>query len=129
MSGFTIDDVRQSFQTDLQRRLGEIDAEAAALLGAPWVAPGALFAADGRSPFDGMGAAGHAIAGTASLVAAESLASSARALEELALRGRDALEQAEQRLTQARTASLRCREGAQLMRQMLALELEGRRAE
>ena len=80
----------------------------------------------GAPPFETVGELGHALAGTTSLVGAESLADSARLLEETARAGQEALRQMERHAARARALAGVCRDGAVQMRQMLALELDKR---
>ena len=84
---------------------------------------------EGRFLFESISELGHAIVGTTSLVGADSLTDSARALEDLALRGHEALLELDRCLSKARRAAELCSEGARRMRGMLDLELGKRSSE
>jgi chemosensory pili system protein ChpA (sensor histidine kinase/response regulator) len=124
MGSFLIDDVRDTFGADIAGLLGRIEDRTRAILALPRLEAGAE--PGSGSPFDALADAGHALYGTSSLVAAESLSSSAALLEQLAARGRDELATAERSAQVARSIATLLADGAREMRAMLALELEHR---
>jgi chemosensory pili system protein ChpA (sensor histidine kinase/response regulator) len=133
MPTFSIDDVRETFTADVSSFLVRIEQSARLLLGTPALARGPQEAAEpqqeGRTVFEAIGEFGHAIVGTTSLVGADSLTDSARALEGLALRGHQAFVDLDGCVSRARRAAELCAEGARRMRGMLDLELERRSSE
>src|SRR5687767_14578485 len=123
MSSFSIDEVRTSFTADVSTFLERIERRARALLEAQALHPAALDE-ERRCTSTTVGDVGHAIFGTTSHGGAGSLRESARALEELARAGDDALDRFERAATAARGIAEACIDGAARMRQMLANELE-----
>ena len=85
MPTFPIDDVRETFTTDVSSLLGRVEDERAVLLGLPLAggrSRGGEASRDrGAAAFQLSPSLGHAIGGTSSLVGADSLAESAQALE------------------------------------------------
>lgn len=83
MTGFTIDDVRETMGPDITSRLAHIELTARAVLLSP---PLARSIENGSPPprFRAIADASHAIFGTSSLVHADSLSSTAQVLERLA---------------------------------------------
>ena len=74
MSGFSIDDVRDTFTTDITNFLGRIEEAARALLASPALEATSLRDISGTPLFEKVGDFAHAITGTSSLVSANSLA-------------------------------------------------------
>src|SRR5436305_1266735 len=117
MAGFSIDDVRETLPGDVTRLLDAAEGAASRSL--------AVLGANGlESPELGadliaLGEAGHAVHGTCSLVGADSLASSAKVLEELALRAEEELRKSHAHALSARRAVEACFAGAAEMRGML----------
>jgi chemosensory pili system protein ChpA (sensor histidine kinase/response regulator) len=129
MGTFSIDDVRETFTSDVTSLLAKIEEGAQFLLGSTGlVEPGGCLA-DGRPGFDVLADVGHAIAGTTSLVGVDSLTDSARALEELARSGQQAVFQLQQGVARCRDTARLCLEGVGRMRSMLELELAHRSSE
>jgi chemosensory pili system protein ChpA (sensor histidine kinase/response regulator) len=131
MPTFSIDDVRETFTNDVSSFIGRIEEGARVLLEAPVFSLGkeAEPQVEGRPLFESISEMGHAIVGTTALVGADSLTDSARALEDLALRGHEAFVELDRCLSKARRAAELCSEGARRMRGMLELELAKRGSE
>ena len=125
MSSFSIDDVRDSFKADVGLFLTRIEGGAQATLASPALQP-AVVGSELGPAFATLADLGHAIFGTSALVGAESLHESARAIEELARAGSDAVAEMEAGAARARAIASACADGAQAMRQMLADELDRR---
>jgi chemosensory pili system protein ChpA (sensor histidine kinase/response regulator) len=121
MSGFSIDDVRDTLNRDVGSLLAEVERAAGEIAGG---------CADGSSGleerFVQIEHGGHAVYGSTSLVGARSLSSSARLLEELSQRGAEALRLSQELARRAREAALLCNAGAERMRELLVLELDHR---
>jgi chemosensory pili system protein ChpA (sensor histidine kinase/response regulator) len=129
MASFSIDEVRDSFSADMTQFLAEMDA-AAGVLGSSLKALPAFPMDDHQRPlFEAIAAQAHAAAGTGSLVGARSLSESARRLEALTLDGQIALNRARSQIDRAVQVVQLCAQGAEAMREMLALELDHRRGE
>jgi chemosensory pili system protein ChpA (sensor histidine kinase/response regulator) len=125
MGSFSIDDVRESFSADMTLLLDQVAEGARAALARPLLAGG-----DGEaSALERLGDGFHAMFGTSSLVAAAGLTQAAGLLERVAGRARADLEDVAQRARRARRQVELLARGAAAMREMLALELEGRGAE
>src|SRR4051812_43821610 len=92
MAGFSIDDVRGTFSTDIGRQIAHIDNASNGLLGNP------LFVTTLDQGLTELlrvtGDSAHAIIGTSSLVGVESLRSTAELIEQLAVEGKGALDEA-----------------------------------
>ena len=101
--GFSIDDVRETFTADAGSLIARLQTAAEALLGSPRLSEQPV-EYSGRSPFETVAELGHALAGTTALVGAQSLADSARLLEETARAGQEALRQMELHAARARAA-------------------------
>jgi chemosensory pili system protein ChpA (sensor histidine kinase/response regulator) len=129
MAGFSIDDVRETFNTDVSSLLTRIEEGAQLLLGPTGLVEPSLRLPDGRPIFEALADVGHAIGGTTSLVGVESLTESARALEELARGGQEMLVQIEEGMARARETARLCLQGVGRMRGMLQLELAHRSSE
>jgi len=125
MSAFSIDDVRETFTTDVSNFLGQIEDGAQQLLSEPALALPPVGLPDGRPIFEAIADFGHALGGTTSLVGADSLTESAHALEELARGGQQALAELVRCAARAQQAARLCLTGAQHMRTMLEKELIG----
>jgi chemosensory pili system protein ChpA (sensor histidine kinase/response regulator) len=125
MSGFSIDDVRDSFTADIKSFLGQIEGASRTLLGSPALAE----PADGAASFRSLGDCFHTVYGTSTLVGAKSLSDTAKRLERLAELADAALEKSAAERARARSIAALCVEGAAEMRVMLALELEHARAD
>ncbi len=121
MASFSIDDVRGTLRADITTLLSRIEESARALA----AMPEPLMEEEGPS-FRVIGDSGHAVGGTCSLVAAESLASSARSMEKLAERGEAEVRAAAAHLATARRIAEVAVAGAWEMNQMLDLELDKR---
>lgn len=117
MASFTIDDVRDTLRADVLRLIGHIEESTSALLAIPELP-------DKSELFSGVGDDGHALFGTTSLVGADSIAMTARVVEDLAARGRTLAAEAAQRAEGARLIADLLRRAASEMRTMLDLELE-----
>lgn len=124
MSGFSIDDVRETFTTDITNFLGRIEEAARALLASPSLDQTSLKDINGAPLFEKVGDFAHAVSGTSSLVQANSLAESARMLEHLAGKGLEEVRAIEAHAKEARRIAQHCAEGATEMRAMLDLELK-----
>src|SRR5438045_1629596 len=129
MSAFSIDDVRETFTTDVTNFLGKIEDSARQLLAAPGLASPVVALPDGRPIFEAIADFGHAVGGTTALVGADSLTDSAHTLEDLARGGQAALLELERCAARAQQAARLCLEGVKHMRSMLELELAGRTSE
>src|SRR4051812_37260488 len=101
MSGFSIDDVRATITKDINLLLEQIEKNARDVVGTPSAPLRDRLVT--WAPFKVMEEAGHAIYGTSALVSAESLASSARLVEELAEEGARELALAVKHMDRART--------------------------
>jgi chemosensory pili system protein ChpA (sensor histidine kinase/response regulator) len=126
MSRFSIDDVRETFTSDLSHYLGRLEATAKLLLAArPLTADQfPVLTDEGRPIFESIGNDAHAVLGTAGLVGADSLASTSRRLEELAIDGNQILRQMEALASRARTIADLFASGSAQMKAMMELELE-----
>jgi chemotaxis protein histidine kinase CheA len=129
MSSFSIDDVRETFTTDVSSFLGNIEEDMQLLLVAPALGDTSTQLPDGRPIFEAVADLGHAISGTAALVDARSLSDSAGTLEDLARAGQEAVRELERWAARARRVAELCLEGTQRMRTMLDLELASRAEE
>ena len=123
MTGFTIDDVRETMGPDITSRLAHIELTARAVLLSP---PLARSIENGSPPprFRAIADASHAIFGTSSLVHADSLSSTAQVLERLAEQAERELEHVERHAALARRFARLFEAAAAEMRTMLTLELE-----
>lgn len=124
MSGFSIDDVRETFTADITNFLGRIEEAARALLASPALEANSLRDIGGTFLFEKVGDFAHAITGTSSLVSANSLAESARMIEHLGGKGLEEVRLVEAHAKEARRIAQHCAEGAAEMRAMLDLELK-----
>lgn len=124
MSGFSIDDVRETFTADITNFLGRIEEAARALLASPALESTSLRDINNTPLFEKVGDFAHAITGTSSLVSANSLAESARMLEHLAGKGLEEVRAVEAHAKEARRIANHCAESATEMRAMLDLELK-----
>src|SRR5258705_1774013 len=124
MSGFSIDDVRDTFASDMSTLLGKVET-----LGHQLMEGGPSVSDDALKGLASLGDCFHTAYGTSILVGAKSLAGTADKLEELAASGALALRRIEEEREKARAAVGLCLEGTARMRDMLALELDHRRAE
>ncbi len=122
MASFSIDDVRETMTADVTAFLTRIEEASIRLSDATTPHPSGQPAPSFRAIED----AGHAIYGTSSLVGADSLAVSAKLIEELAVCGQEALELAAHHAERARRIASLALSGAAEMRGMLDLELDRR---
>src|SRR3954469_11692008 len=118
MASFSIDDVRDTMTADVRAFLTKIEDCSVQLSDAYPPPPSGQAAPSFRAIEE----AGHAIYGTSSLVGADSLATSAKLIEELALRGQELLELAAHYGERARRIASLALSGAAEMRGMLDLE-------
>ncbi len=109
--------------------LGHIQDAAKSLLAAQALSLSVPKDVSGRPIFEAIANHSHAVAGSSSLVHADSLASTARLLETLSESGHRTLERLNHHMVKARALAALCIDGAGQMREYLKLELEGRRAE
>lgn len=129
MASFSIDDIRDTFTADIITFLERVDETAKTLRSAAILQPAPTSEEDGRPLFDVLEDVAHAIAGTTSLVGAESMASTAKKIEELAAQGQESMKQLELHAARARSIAELCMDGVAKMYSMLTLELEKRREE
>ena len=122
MASFSIDDVRETMTADVRAFLTKIE-QASTLLSDAYPPP---LPGQSAPSFRAIEEAGHAIYGTSSLVGADSLATSAKLVEELAIRGQEMLELAAHYGERARRIASLAATGAGEMRGMLDLELDKR---
>ncbi|HVH43127.1 MAG TPA: hypothetical protein VM925_12320, partial [Labilithrix sp.] len=114
--------MRGTIDDDVRQLLERIETAAAGLVASQPPPDGSV---NGRNPaFQIIEDAGHAIYGTSALVAAESLASCARVIEQMAERAQLDLLVAARHRERARKLTELVRTGAGEMRNMLRLELE-----
>lgn len=125
---FSIDDVRETFNTDMLALLNRIDGAAAEFLRLPMARPEPSVRGP-KSLLEEIEAAAHAIAGTSGLVAAESLARTSKLFESLAAQGALELRQADQKIARVRRIAELFAGSSVPMRTMIALELEHRGGE
>ena len=121
MDHFSLDSVRESFAADVAAAVARAAEAARAILRA---LPPAPSPADGRSEeFDAAAHAFHAIKGSSSLLAIGPLTECAAELEELAARGREALDQAAERARFGRAAAEACLQGGLRLQELAQLAL------
>lgn len=120
MAGFSIDEVRDSFEADISGFLSRIEATGNELL-----ASAALSSPDppGSRGFASLGDFFHSLYGTSMLVGARSLAETAGRLERLSEAGLATLQKIESQQQEVRELARVCLAGATEMRGMLQLEL------
>jgi chemosensory pili system protein ChpA (sensor histidine kinase/response regulator) len=117
---FSLDSVRETFAADVAAGVARAAEAARAILRALTPPP----AAEGSTAeFDAAAHAFHAIKGSSSLLAIGPLAECAAQLEELAARGREALEEAAQRARFGRAAAEACLQGGLRLQEMAQLAL------
>jgi len=125
MTGFSIDDVKETIGKDITELLGRIEETATSFADVAL----RLHADEATTrAFQLISDTGHAIYGTSSLVEATSLSTSARVIERLADRGNRELLLAKEHAERAREIAIAVRNGVSEMRSMLSLEL-GHRAD
>jgi chemosensory pili system protein ChpA (sensor histidine kinase/response regulator) len=120
MAGFSIDEVRETFEADISSFLSKIEAAGNALLACNALAP--LPLPDGQG-FALLGDLFHTLYGTSMLVGARSLADTAGRLERLSESGAATLQRIVSQQQEVRELAKVCLAGAQEMRGMLSLEL------
>ncbi|MGC4088007.1 MAG: hypothetical protein QM756_08940 [Polyangiaceae bacterium] len=103
MSGFSIDDVRDTFATDISTFLNKVEELGKRLLATPQLQP--LEATAPR--FASVADCFHTVYGTSSLVDAKSLSETAKRLELLSEAGESALSRIEQERQRAQRSSMR----------------------
>ena len=123
MPHFSIDDVKETLTADVNRFLVHIENCSMSLLDAPQLVPEPIGDAEGRPYFELIGDDSHNLDGTTGLVGAQSIAGTARLLEDLAGQGQAACVQIAELAARARMIASICAEGAEAMREMLQLEL------
>ena len=120
MAGFSIDEVRETFEADISSFLTRIEAAGNALLACNALAP--LPPSDSQG-FALLGDLFHTLYGTSMLVGARSLAETAGRLERLSESGAATLLRIANQQQEVRELARVCVTGAQEMRGMLRLEL------
>jgi len=120
MAGFTIDEVRETFEADISSFLAKIEAAGNSLLASNALAPVPL--PDSQS-FRLLGDLFHTLYGTSMLVGARSLAETAGRLEQLSESGAALLQRIVSQHHEVRELAKVCLTGAAEMRGMLRLEL------
>src|SRR5262245_48069104 len=123
MAGFSIDDVRGTFSTDISGLIAQISEAAQVLASEPLLAGESARDQRGRPAFEAIADHGHTIAGTSGLVRATGLAETARVLEDLAAAGGEAMRQAERHAASAARIGELCAEGARVLARVLDFEL------
>lgn len=123
MAAFGLDDVRESFTSDVTRFLGEVESNA------NLVAAAALaFAAERtcQPPVHAMVVGLHGIVGSSSLIALDSMTGTARRLEAIAASAGASIEMLSWHASRLQRIAAVCLEGAEELRQILEHELAGR---
>lgn len=120
MAGFSIDEVRETFEADISSFLTRIEAAGNALLACNALAP---LAPSDTQGFGLLGDLFHTLYGTSMLVGARSLAETAGRLERLSEAGAATLLRIANQQREVRELAKVCLAGAQEMRGMLRLEL------
>src|SRR5690606_34863273 len=120
MAGFSIDEVRETFEADISSFLSKIEAAGNALLACGALAP--VPAPDSQS-FRLLGDLFHTLYGTSMLVGARSLAETAGRLEQLSESGAALLSRIVSQHDEVRELAKVCLTGAAEMRGMLRHEL------
>ena len=124
--GFSIDDVRDSFRSDVSAQARKIAALGEAVVQA---ARPALAVGDGEDFFARLGESCHAIHGTSGLLALPSLRRAARTLHDLADKGRERLAVLRREAEALVAYGEAYQAAAAAVHQMLELELQHRSAE
>jgi chemosensory pili system protein ChpA (sensor histidine kinase/response regulator) len=120
MAGFSIDEVRETFEADISSFLSKIEAAGNALLACSALAP---LPAPESLGFSLLGDLFHTLYGTSMLVGARSLADTAGRLERLSESGAATLQRIVSQQQEVRELAKVCLAGAQEMRGMLQFEL------
>lgn len=126
MASFSIDDVRETFTSDMTQFVLQIEGAGSTLLAAQALTSSVPLNAQSVPLFESIGNSSHGIAGSSSLVNARSLVTLSRLLERVSRSGQSALQVAEQEVARARMMATLCVEGASKMKELLGLELSGR---
>src|SRR5437762_1135069 len=104
LGGFSIDDVRDSFRSDVKAQSEWISRIGQEMLAAPELGgPIRLSTLDGESPFGALARYCHAIHGSSAQLSLSSLADTSRSLEQLAEAGATLLLDIESRVKTVRT--------------------------
>ncbi|HEY4175806.1 MAG TPA: Hpt domain-containing protein [Kofleriaceae bacterium] len=123
---FTLDDVRESFTNDITRFLTEIEKGSKAIASATALAP-----ADRTwlPPINAMVVGLHGIVGSSSLVGVDTMASTARRLEDIATLASESVNALRAHIARLKKIAGTCLEGSSDLRVMLEHELAGRKTE
>jgi chemosensory pili system protein ChpA (sensor histidine kinase/response regulator) len=127
MTGYTLNDVRDSFVTDMTGCLAQIEGSTHEIEQA--IAGTDELVQATRKEADLIGVTLHAIAGTSSLVAIESMHGAARRLEDLGPEAGESLRMVALHVGRLRSIAALWAEGGRALRAMLELELAERSSE
>jgi chemosensory pili system protein ChpA (sensor histidine kinase/response regulator) len=127
MTGYTLNDVRDSFVVDMTGCLGQIEGSTREIEQAIAGVDELVDAA--RREAELVGVTLHAIAGTSSLVAVESMHGAARRLEDLGPEAGESLRMLALHAGRLRSIAASWAEGGQALRAMMELELADRASE
>jgi HPt (histidine-containing phosphotransfer) domain-containing protein len=123
MAGFTLEEVRETYSTDMADFVTSINDASGALLSAQALSLGIPRGENGNSLFEAIANCGHAIYGSSSLIDVQSMMQVARALEDMASRGHEALLQLEANVAKVRGLAALASDASEALRVMLDLEL------
>ncbi len=123
---FTLDDVRDSFTNDMTRFLAEVEKGSRAIASASALAPGDR---TWQPPINAMVVGLHGIAGSSSLVGVDTMATTARRLEDIAAMATESVDAVRMHLERLKKIASTCLEGSSDLRVMLEHELAGRKVE
>jgi chemotaxis protein histidine kinase CheA len=123
---FSLDDVRDSYTNDMTRFLTEVEKGSKAIASASALAPGDRM---WQPPINAMVVGLHGIAGSSSLVGVETMAITARRLEDVAAMANESVLALRVHLERLKRIASTCLEGTSDLRVMLEHELAGRKTE
>lgn len=128
MEKFSLDDVRDSFESDVRAIVSEIGRAGRALSGSPFLKVGPEPLPDERE-LQALGRACHTLYGTSSLVSVKSLYETARLIQIAGYMARDCVREAARQARLATALNGLFVDGARELEAMLGLELEGKSEE
>jgi chemotaxis protein histidine kinase CheA len=127
MADFGLDDVRESFTSDVTKFLVSVESGARNVLATAGLVP--VSRLHWQDPVESMTLGLHGIAGSSSLIGMETMSQPARKLEQLALSANESIAQINLHVQRLRRIAVTCIEGAGDLRQVFQHQLEAKPAD
>jgi chemosensory pili system protein ChpA (sensor histidine kinase/response regulator) len=127
MADFGLDDVRESFTSDVTKFLVSVESGARNVLATAGLVP--VSKLHWQEPVESMTLGLHGIAGSSSLIGMDTMSQPARKLEQLALSANESIAQINLHVQRLRRIAVACIEGAGDLRQVFQHQLEAKPAD